>query len=300
MSKRNSTLAGKVAVVTGGGRGIGKATCEALAAEGAHVAVLDIDGDVAGEVAASLGGNAIGRALDVSDRAAYRAVLDDVERTLGPLDILVNNAGIMPVGYFGEETDEMTDRLIEVNFRGTLIGTKEAVRRMTPRGAGHIVNVASTGGWIPAPGVATYAGTKHAIVGMSDSLRLELTGTGIEVSVVGPGIVKTDLAAGLGDMRGMRGVRPEEVGEAIVAGIKSSKRAIFVPGSVGLAVQLYGAIPYSVRALLFRLTKIDRLGPQIDRGSRAAYEARVQRELRATTNQTSTSASASVTGPQDR
>lgn len=268
-------LSGKVAVVTGGGRGIGRATCEALAREGVRVVVADLDGAAAAAVATAIGKNAISRSLDVSNREQFRSVLDAAEQHFGPLDILVNNAGIMPVGYFIDETDEMTDRLVDVNYRGTLIGMKEALRRMKPRGAGHIVNLASTGGWLPAPGVATYVGTKHAIVGLTDSVRLELTGSGINLSSVGPGIVKTELAAGLQEMRGMRGVTPEEVADAIIEGMKRKRHAIFSPGVVGIAAHVYGALPYTLRSLLFRVTKIDRLGPQIDQGTRKDYEARV-------------------------
>ena len=268
-------LSGKVAVVTGGGRGIGRATCEALAREGVRVVVADLDGAAAAAVATAIGKNAISRSLDVSNREQFRSVLDAAEQHFGPLDILVNNAGIMPVGYFIDETDEMTDRLVDVNYRGTLIGMKEGLRRMKPRGAGHIVNLASTGGWLPAPGVATYVGTKHAIVGLTDSVRLELTGSGINLSSVGPGIVKTELAAGLQEMRGMRGVTPEEVADAIIEGLKRKRHAIFSPGVVGIAAHVYGALPYTLRSLLFRVTKIDRLGPQIDQGTRKDYEARV-------------------------
>ncbi|MDT2006504.1 SDR family NAD(P)-dependent oxidoreductase [Rhodococcus opacus] len=268
-------LSGKVAVVTGGGRGIGRATCEALAREGVRVVVADLDGAAAAAVATAIGKNAISRSLDVSNREQFRSVLDAAEQHFGPLDILVNNAGIMPVGYFIDETDEMTDRLVDVNYRGTLIGMKEGLRRMKPRGAGHIVNLASTGGWLPAPGVATYVGTKHAIVGLTDSVRLELTGSGINLSSVGPGIVKTELAAGLQEMRGMRGVTPEEVADAIIEGLRRKRHAIFSPGVVGIAAHVYGALPYALRSLLFRVTKIDRLGPQIDQGTRKDYEARV-------------------------
>lgn len=282
-------LTGTVAVVTGGGRGIGKATCEALAREGVRVVVADLDGDAAAAVAAAIGENAISRPLDVSNREQFRAVLDAAEQHFGSLDILVNNAGIMPVGYFIDETDEMTDRLVDVNYRGTLIGMKEAIKRMKPNGTGHIVNLASTGGWLPAPGVATYVGTKHAIVGLTDSVRLELAGTGIHLSVVGPGIVKTELAAGLQDMRGMRGVTPETVAAAIVLGVKRKRHAIFAPGAVGVAAHIYGALPYSLRSLLFRLTKIDRLGPQIDQATRKEYEARVAASISDSTTSTSSS-----------
>src|SRR4051812_47334530 len=140
MAKEPRSLFGRVAVVTGGGRGIGKALALALASEGCRVAIGDVDGEAAETAAAELGGDAVGLRLDVTDRPGFPAFLDDVERKLGPIDVLVNNAGIMPVGPFDEEDDATAIRILEIDLHGVIHGTKEAVRRMKPRGAGHIVN----------------------------------------------------------------------------------------------------------------------------------------------------------------
>ena len=156
MAKQPRSLAGKVAVVTGGGRGIGKAISRSLAREGVRVAIADLDGAVAEEAAAEAGGGAIGLALDVTDRPAFTAALDDVEQRLGPIDVIVNNAGIMPIGPFEEETDATAIRQLELNLHAVIHGSKEAMRRMKPRGTGHIVNVASIAGKFGAPGGATY------------------------------------------------------------------------------------------------------------------------------------------------
>ena len=127
MSSPARSLSGKVAVVTGGGRGIGRAVAEALAREGMRVAVGDLDGAAAAAVAEDLGPGHLGLELDVTNRPAFTAFLDDVEARLGPLEVIVNNAGIMPIGPFEEESDATAVRQLEINVHGVLHGTKEAV-----------------------------------------------------------------------------------------------------------------------------------------------------------------------------
>ena len=152
MSKTPRSLSGKVAVVTGGARGIGQALARALAREGVVVAIGDLDAGAAEAAAAELGNGSIGLALDVTDRPGFTAFLDEVERRLGPLDILVNNAGIMMVTPLDEESDASVTRQLEINLHAVIHGTQEAMRRMRPRGTGHIVNIASLAGRAAAPG----------------------------------------------------------------------------------------------------------------------------------------------------
>ena len=152
MSKTPRSLSGKVAVVTGGARGIGQALARALAREGVVVAIGDLDASAAEAAAAELGNGSIGLALDVTDRPGFTAFLDEVEQRLGPIDILVNNAGIMMVTPLDEEDDASISRQLEINLRAVIHGTQEAMRRMKPRGTGHIVNIASLAGRAAAPG----------------------------------------------------------------------------------------------------------------------------------------------------
>src|SRR4051794_2018357 len=152
MAKQPRSLTGKVVVITGGGRGIGAATAKALVARGARVAIGDVDLATAERTAAELGGGTIARFLDVTDRPGFTAFLDEVEAELGPLDVLVNNAGIMQLSAVEDESDGAAVRQLELNLHGVIHGTKEAVRRMKPRGTGHVVNIASVAGKGGFPG----------------------------------------------------------------------------------------------------------------------------------------------------
>jgi NAD(P)-dependent dehydrogenase (short-subunit alcohol dehydrogenase family) len=274
MAKQPRSLHGRVAVVTGGGRGIGRATALALASEGCRVAIGDVDLASAKAAAAELGGDAIALALDVTDRPGFTAFLDEVERRLGPIDVLVNNAGIMPVGPLDEEDDATAFRVLEINLHAVLHGTKEAMRRMKPRGTGHIVNVASSAGKSGFPNLATYCAAKHGVVGLSEAVRAELRGTGVEISVVMPGIVKTELSTGLVETPAFKSSTPEQVADAIVDACKFARFDVFVPKSIGPTLAFFGLVPRRAREAAGRVMKLDRALLDADRSARAAYEAR--------------------------
>lgn len=274
MAKQPRSLYGKVAVVTGGGRGIGKAVALALASEGCRVAIGDVDAASAEAAAAELGDRAVGLPLDVSDRLGFTGFLDEVERRLGAIDILVNNAGIMPVGPFDEEDDATAIRLIEINLHGVLHGTKEAMRRMKPRGTGHIVNIASSAGKTGLPNLASYCATKHGVVGLSEAVRAELRGTGVEISVVMPNVVNTELSAGLVETPAFKNSSVDDVAEAIVDTLRFPRFDVFVPKAIGPTWALFNLVPRRAREALSRALKIDRVLRDVDRGARARYEAR--------------------------
>jgi NAD(P)-dependent dehydrogenase (short-subunit alcohol dehydrogenase family) len=273
MAKQPRSLSGKVAVVTGGGRGIGRALSQALAREGVRVAIADLDGAAAEQAANEIGGGAIGLALDVTDRPAFTAALDDVESRLGPVDIIVNNAGIMPIGPFEEETDATAIRQLELNLHAVIHGSKEGVRRMKPRDAGHIVNVASIAGKFGAPGGATYSACKHGVVGLCESLRAELYGTGVEVHVVMPALVTTELAAGTHEIKGIKRSTPEDVAEAVVEALKLGRFEVYVPKAVKALVTSTAISPRRFAEWLGRQMGGASL-LQADRSARAAYEER--------------------------
>jgi len=278
MAKQLRSLTGKVAVVTGGGRGIGKALSRSLAREGVRVAIADLDGAAAEQAASEIGGGAIGLALDVTDRPAFTAALDEIETRLGPIDVLVNNAGIMQVGHtIWEEDDATTQRMIDINVNGVMHGVKEIVPRFLARGRGHVVNVASTAGKGGFPGGGTYCGTKHYVVGLTEALRAELRGTGVEVSCVMPVVVNTELASGLTETRGVKTVQPDDVAGEIVSALQDLRFDVFVPRSVAGITKVMNLLPRNGREGLSRALKADQVLMQIDEGKRAAYELRASK-----------------------
>jgi short-subunit dehydrogenase len=275
MSKQPRSISGKTAIVTGATGGVGKATAKALVAQGMKVAIADLDQTALDAAAVEIGGDALAIALDVTDAAAYTRYIDEVERRLGPLDVLVNVAGIMPIGHFDQEPDKITARILDVNLSAVIHSTKDAGRRMRARGSGHIVNVASGAGWIAGGGGATYCASKFGVVGYSEAVALELRGTGVEISVVAPAVIKTEMSAGLKEVKGVRAVAPEEVAAAIVEGLKQPRFAIFVPRAIGVMALSFSAIPYRVRHFLARASNTDKLLLDFDASARAAYEGRV-------------------------
>jgi NAD(P)-dependent dehydrogenase (short-subunit alcohol dehydrogenase family) len=270
--KQPRSLHGRVAVVTGGGRGIGRALCRALAAEGARVAIGDVDAAAAEEAASELGG--LGLRVDVTDRPGFTAFLDEVERQLGPIDVIVNNAGIMPVARLEDEDERSITRQLEINLHAVIHGTREAVRRMRPRGSGHIVNIASIAGRSGVSHLSTYCATKHGVVGLSEAMRNELRGSGIEISVVMPGLVSTELTAGTKPYRGFKLQTPEQVADAVVAALKVPRFEVYVPASLGPSTKLLALLPRRAQDALTRVLKSDEVMSRADHAARAAYEAR--------------------------
>jgi NAD(P)-dependent dehydrogenase (short-subunit alcohol dehydrogenase family) len=270
------SLSGQVVAITGGARGIGHATARALSRQGARVAIGDLDGELAAHAAAQLGGDAFGVGIDVTDNAAFTAFLDGAEHRLGPLDVLVNNAGIMNAGPIDAEDEALTARAVAINLEAVIHGTREAVRRMKPRRSGHIVNVSSAVSKVAGSHCATYVATKFGVAGFSEAVAIELRGTGVEMSVVRPSLVRTELTSGFEGLRGMPFIEPDDVAARIVETLQRPRFDVPVPKRLGPALWLNQALPFRARMALAHLTKADQILDGIDAGERAAYVERVR------------------------
>ena len=275
MAKERRSLNGKVVAITGGARGIGKATAAALVAQGLP------RGDRRPRPRArraDRGGAGLRHrraARSTSPTAPpSRAFLDEAERQLGPIDVLVNNAGIMPVTPFVEESEDSVRRQVDINLHGVIAGTQLAIERMAPRHSGHIVNIASQAGKAGIPGIATYSATKHAVVGLSEAVRAELRGSGVEVACVMPTVVNTELTSGVGQ-RLVKPVEASDVAEEIVDALEVPRFDVFVPRANGAMYKVLTLLPRGAREALGRLMKVDKLMTEVDHGARRAYEERV-------------------------
>lgn len=271
-----SRLIGSKVAVTGGGRGIGRATAAAFRAAGARVVIGDLDEGLAVATARELGG--VGLRLDVADPASFAAFWDAAGADGDPVRVLVNNAGVMPTGPFVEEDEATTDLQLAVNLRGVLNGCRLAGRRMPEAGGGAVVNIASLAGATGFPGVATYSATKFAVVGLSQALRAELEPSGVGVHVVLPGVVRTQLSAGMRLPRAFQGfvsVDPEQVADAVVASVRRGRFRRTVPRRLGGVLRVADAVPDGLRRRLERATGYDGVLVGADPAARAAYERRL-------------------------
>ncbi|MFI6431927.1 SDR family oxidoreductase [Rhodococcus oryzae] len=218
-------LDGAHVCVTGGARGIGRATAAALAAEGAIVTIGDIDLDAAVATAESLGIRA--RHLDVTDETSFRDFLassaDD-----GDIDMFVNNAGIQLMGRFVDNNLEALHRELNINLGAVVTGTHLVLPRMIARGRGHIVNVSSMAGKVSTPGMATYCASKFGVVALSRAIRAELVGTGVNLTTVMPAATHTDLTSGV-TLRLQPTLEPGDVAVAIVASATHGRPEVTVP-----------------------------------------------------------------------
>jgi 2-hydroxycyclohexanecarboxyl-CoA dehydrogenase len=228
-------LRGKTALVTGGGRGIGRAISLALAQEGAQVAVLDILGDNAAAVAReieAMGVKALALTADLTKRAQVDLAVADTLSQFGQIDVLVNNAGWDRMEMFLDSEEETWDKIIAINFKGILYVCKAALPSMVARGQGKVISIASDAGRAGSTGEAVYAGTKGAIIAFSKTLAREMARHKITVNVVCPGLTETPLLQGIRE----QSPKTEKVIEAVT-------RAIPL-GRVGQPEDIAGAVVY--------------------------------------------------------
>lgn len=225
-------LEGKIALVTGGARGIGRAICEAYAAAGAKVAVADLNEEDARDTAAAIGGMAV--VMNVADPASISAGVATVERAWGGIDILVNNAGIFNMASIDNITPEDYRRQFDVNVGGTIFACQAVVPSMKRRGGGVIVNLASQAGRRGEANITIYGSTKAAVISITQSLALELAKDNIRVNGIAPGVIDTPMwevvDAQFAEYENKpKGQKKREVGEAVPMGRMGDPRDVADP-----------------------------------------------------------------------
>jgi len=201
-SRITTDLSGRVALVTGAGRGLGRSIAEALAGAGASVACVDIDPDLLAESVAAIeaaGGTAAPFPCDVTDSERVTATVGEVASRFGGLSILVNNAGITRDTLAMRMKDDQWDAVININLRGTFLFTRAAIRPLMKAKAGRIINIASVSGLMGNPGQVNYSASKAGVIGLTRTVAKELAGRGITVNAVAPGFIATEMTAKLGE-----------------------------------------------------------------------------------------------------
>jgi NADP-dependent 3-hydroxy acid dehydrogenase YdfG len=279
MAKQPRILAGETAAITGAARGIGRVTAETLVGQGMRVAIGDVDFEAAQQTARELGPSTVALALDVTDRASFSAFLDGAEEQIGPVGVLVNNAGIMPLGPFLQEDDATAQRILDINVHGVILGMKLALPRMLGRGRGHVLNMASQAGKYGFPGGATYCASKAAVINLSRAVRKELRGSGVEISVISPVAVNTELGLGLSEprQRQFRKIEPQQVADAILETLRLPRFDVHVPKQLSVSERVSALLPIALQDGLARASRADAVLSQVDGAARSGYELRAAR-----------------------
>jgi NADP-dependent 3-hydroxy acid dehydrogenase YdfG len=271
---RTRTLSGAVVAITGGSLGIGRATAAAFVAAGAQVAIGARNLERATATAREIG--AMAYPLDVTDSSSVEKFYQQVEDGLGSIDVFVNNAGVMLVGRFEQESDSATVQQLGVNLLGVINGMKAAVPRMRARGRGHIINMASAVGMVGLPGCATYSAAKHGVVGLSEAVRGELRGSGVDLSIVLPIPAQTELTSGVGKGRFVPLLRDADIANAVLRTASRPRYHVYVPGWTNPVTRILGLLPQGGRDFAGRLLKADQLLKTTDLAARVSYEERTR------------------------
>ncbi|TSE01136.1 SDR family oxidoreductase [Skermania sp. ID1734] len=271
-----TSLRGRRIAITGAARGIGLATASELHGRGATVIIGDLDAEAAAAAAASVGPGVEAYAVDVADYASFAAFLDNAT-SAGPLDVLINNAGIMPIGRFLDQSAQTHRRAVEINVLGCIHGMHLALPAMVARGAGHVVNVASTAGKTPVPGGITYCGTKSAVVALTETARVEHAGTGVQFTCVLPHFTNTELIAGTTATKLIPVVEPADVAHAIADAVAKPKADVYVPKIVGTVLTTQPLLGRRLRDFVSRKLGAYNTFLDFDPAARAAYTDRISK-----------------------
>ncbi len=237
---------GSVVLITGASRGIGRAIARAASARGAAVGLVARSADELDSLAAQLDGQSKAVPADISDPDSVEHAVNEIEAELGPIDIIVNNAGAGAYGAFVDESPETFERLLATNYLGGVHVTRAVLPGMISRRRGHIVTVGSVAGRIGAPFEAAYAATKFAQTGLSEALAVELSGVGVGVTLVNPGLVETDFFAARGHEYHRsfpRKISAERVAKATIKAVERERFEVFVPGWLRLTYAFRTLVP---------------------------------------------------------
>ena len=229
---------GSVALITGASRGIGRAVARAAAERGAQVGLISRSQDELDAVLKEVGGRGAVSVADVSRRDDVERAIAELQGVLGPVDILVNNAGIGQYGPFVDEPVDNFERLIRVNYLGTIYPMKAVLPGMLERGRGHIVNVASIAGRIGAPFESAYSASKFAVVGLSEAVAIEVGTKGVGISLIDPGPVETEFFETRGTPYSRSTPKPvsaERVARDVIRAVEKNKLETFIPKWLGMA-----------------------------------------------------------------
>jgi short-subunit dehydrogenase len=259
-------LDGAVVAVTGGARGIGKATVDLFTAKGATVCSGDLDGAP--------------YSLDVTSRDSFARFAAEVIDRHGRIDVLVNNAGVMPLGDFLDEDDAISRTTFDVNVWGLIHGMRLVLPHMIERGSGHVVNVASMAGKLAIPGMAVYNASKFAAVGLSAAVREEYRDTGVSVTAVLPSAVRTRLASGVQLGHGLPTVEADDVARAIVRSVDTRRAAVTVPRYLAGWDLVDAVTPRRMMSLGRRLIGDRRALTSVRPDVRGAYEETIAAQAR--------------------
>ena len=223
-------LQDKVAVVTGGGSGIGREICKAFAKEGAHVVAADINRHGAEATVAMLEGKNPGLVaeLDVGNAESWSALREQVNGAYRSIDVLCNNAGVLRVGAFTDSPIEDWYLQSRINIDGVILGCKTFVSDLISRGSGHIVNTASLSGVIAVPDCCTYTASKYAVVGFSQSLGYELANKGVQVSILCPGAIDTPMNDGVDFPAEDRLISASEVAGYVLDNVRAHDGSMYI------------------------------------------------------------------------
>lgn len=264
-------LRGAVACVTGGARGIGRATAVELQRRGAKVWIGDIDEAESARTARDIGCRSAH--LDVTDADSFERFLAAAGAEQ-PVEMLVNNAGIMRMGSFVEQSLAGHHREVAINLNGVINGMHLALPRMLERNHGHIVNVASMAAKVTTPGISTYCATKFAVAALSRAVRAEIAGTRVSITTMMPGAVKTELTSGVSlDLQPV--LEPEDVARAIADSARHPGREVTVPRWLAPFGTLEQAAPEPMLETAKRLFTRNRPPGDFDEIGRRAYTDRI-------------------------